>query len=277
MVRPNTLKDIELGGYREQVAKFIETALFMRFITTLILLNALTLGIEADPHILSEYDSFFHIFDIIVIAIFTVEILLKLYAYRLDFFKVGWNIFDFVIVAISLVPQSAGLSILRAFRVFRVFRLVTVVPQLRSVIGALFHAIPGMASIIGILFVIIYVAAVLSMQLFGQVHDPVMQGYYGSIGESLYTMFQLMTLEDWPDIARPTISHHPWAWSFFVIYIVVTSFAVLNLFIGIIVDALHLVKEQDVKQEEDALMSEIAKLNLKLDVLQKDINELRKK
>lgn len=277
MVRPNRLKDEKLKGYRGRAAAVAENPAFVRFITVLILLNAVTLGIEADPSLLPGYGALFHSFDIIVISIFVIELLLKLYAYRLDFFRVGWNVFDFIIVAISLVPQGSGVAILRAFRVFRIFRLITVVPQMRNVIGALFHAIPGMASIIGILFVIVYVAAVLTMQLFGQGNDPVMQGYFGSMGDSLYTMFQLMTLEDWTDIANTTMSHHPWAWMFFVTYIIVTSFAVLNLFIGIIVDALHLVKEQDIKEEENTLMSEITRLGHKIDSLQNDINEIRNK
>ena len=252
MVRPLHLRNTQLPGLRGKAAEIVERPRFIRFITALILINAITLGLETDPGLMASYGLLFRVFDMAVIAIFCVELGLKIFAYRLGFFRVGWNIFDFIIVARSLVPASSGLAVLRALRVLRVLRLITLIPHMRRVIGALFHAIPGMASIIGILLVIIYVSAVVSTQIFGSHSDPLMQQYFGSVSNSMYTMFQLMTLEDWPDIANPTIELYPWAWAFFVPYILVTSFAVLNLFIGIIVDALHLVKEDDLKEEEEA-------------------------
>jgi voltage-gated sodium channel len=275
MVRPATLTNTKLPGAREDVARLMESRIFVRFITGLILINAVTLGIQADAALMSAYDAHLFWFDRIVISIFAVELVLKLYAYRLAFFRSGWNIFDFLIVGISLIPKEAGLAILRAFRIFRIFRLISIIPQMRSVIGALFHAIPGMASIIGVLFVIIYVAAVLAMQLFGQSTDADIQAYFGSIGHSLYTMFQLLTLEDWTDVANATMAEYPWAWLFFITYMVITSFAVLNLFIGIIVDSLHIVKEQDMQEEDDKLMREIKQINGKLDSVQRDIEALK--
>ena len=257
MVRPLHMRDIELQGLQGKCAALVEHPKFIQFITLLILINAIALGLETDAELAATYKTFFHIFDFGVLPIFVIELLLKLYAYRLLFFRVGWNVFDFIIVAISLIPNSGGLAVLRALRVLRVFRLITLIPQMRRVIGALFHAIPGMASIIGILLVIIYVSAVLATQIFGAHPDPHLTKYFGTVGQSMYSMFQLMTLEDWPDIADPTIAIFPWAWAFFIPYILITSFAVLNLFIGIIVDALHIVKEDDLVNEEKKQTQEL--------------------
>jgi voltage-gated sodium channel len=275
MVRPVTLENKEFSGFRRIAANIVENKFFIRAIIILIIVNAITIGLETNKDLMKAYGTYFHLFDHFVIGVFVVEVALKLYAYRLSFFKVGWNIFDFIIVAISLIPSAAGLSILRALRIFRLFRLFSLVPQMRNVIGALLHAIPGMASIIGILLVLIYISAVLATQFFGQNDDPIMYSYFGDVSHSMYTMFQLMTLEDWPDIANPTMELYPWAWTFFIPFIIITTFAVLNLFIGIIVDALNIVKEQDISKKEKNIQEEIRELKSMVSALKKDIKSIR--
>lgn len=277
MVRPVCLEDTKLQGFRGTAAKIVENSRFVKFIALLILINAITMGMETNPSLKAEYGSLFKLFDGLVLSIFIVELGLKIYAYRLNFFRVGWNVFDFIIVAISMVPHGTGASILRSLRILRLFRLITLVPQMRNVVGALLYAIPGMTSIIGILVLLLYVSAVLAVQMFGQSSDPVMQGYFGSVGNSMHTMFQLMTLEDWPDIAGPTMEIYPWSWMFFVPYIIIITFAILNLFIGIIVDALHIVKEQDLQKEEAVISNEIDDLKQMLQHLQKDMDNLHRK
>lgn len=277
MVRPLEYKNQALPGLRGKIAHFVENAYFVNFITALIVVNAFTIGLETHNGLMERYGSVFHVFDQLVVAIFVIELGLKLYAYRLPFFKVGWNIFDFLIVAISLMPHSGGLSILRSLRILRVLRLITLVPQMRGVIGALFHAIPGMASVIGILFVIVYVFSVLGTQFFGSPASPTLHFYFGDVNASMYTMFQLMTLDDWTDIANETMKIYPWAWAYFIPFIIITSFAVLNLFIGVIVDALNIVKEQDLKKEDAKLFDEIRALSVKIDSLQSDIQTLKAK
>jgi len=184
--------------------------------------------------------------------VFTLELLIKFYAYRLSFFRSGWNIFDLLIVAIAWIPASGSLAVLRTLRILRVLRLLSVVPQMRRVISAIGHSIPGMISVIGVLGIVFYVSAVLTTKLFGQHPDPDMQAWFGTIGSSAYTLFQIMTLESWSmGIVRPVMAHFPWAWLFFVPFIIITSFAVLNLFIGIIVDAMQIV-QQDTRNESDA-------------------------
>lgn len=237
---------------RRKVAAFVEDRRFTGTIIALILLNALTLGMETSEAIMARWGMILNVIDLTILIIFTIEIGLKLFAYGLPFFKRGWNNFDFLIVAISWVPAAGGFAILRSLRIFRVLRLFSVVPAMQRVINALGHAIPGMLAVLGVLLIIFYVSAVLATKLFGVHPSSEMQMLFGSLGASSYTLFQLMTLEGWSeDIVKPTLQHFPWAMAFFLPYIVVTSFAVLNLFIGIIVDALQIVQQKDVKPLAD--------------------------
>jgi voltage-gated sodium channel len=151
-------------------------------------------------------------------------------------FRDGWNTFDFLIVAIAWLPATGPLAVLRALRIMRVLRLLSVVPQMRAVVGALFHALPGMGSIVAVLSLIFYVASVMATKLFG----PGFPDLFGSIGASMYSLFQVMTLESWSmGIVRPVMEVYPGAWAFFVPFIVITSFSVLNLFIALIVNSMQ--------------------------------------
>jgi voltage-gated sodium channel len=243
-----------LSPIRQKVAIFIESKPVVRIIISLILLNAITLGLETDRIISAEYGRLLKWVDTSLLIVFTVEILLKLFAYQLHFFRSGWNVFDFLIVSIAWVPASGPLAILRAFRILRILRLLSVVPQMRRVISALGHSIPGMSSVIGVLMLIFYVCAVLSTKLFGQHPDPNMQEWFGSISASAYTLFQVMTLESWSmGIVRPTMEIFPWSGIFFIPFIIITSFAVLNLFIGIIVDAMQMAQGESSRDDKAEL------------------------
>lgn len=245
-----------LSPLRRKVAIFIESKPIVRIIIGLIIFNAITLGLETDKSIYNDYGVFLKGLDKSLLSLFSLELLLKLFAYRWHFFKSGWNVFDFVIVAIAWIPASGPLSVLRAFRILRILRLLSVVPQMRRVISALAHSIPGMSSVIGVLILIFYVCAVLATKLFGQYPDPSMQEWFGTISASGYTLFQIMTLESWSmGIVRPTMEIFPWAGIFFIPFIIVTSFAVLNLFIGIIVDAMQMVQGESRKEDKAELKS----------------------
>ncbi len=277
VVRPTIVPELE--GARLTVADFSESPRFVGFITLLILINAVSLGLETVPSFTASYGDMLYLVDRSILIIFTIEVGLKLYAYRLRFFASGWNVFDFLIVTIAWFPASGPLAILRALRVLRVLRLLSVVPQLRRVISAIGHSIPGMISVIGVLCLVFYVSAVLTTKLFGQHPDPRMQEWFGSIAASAYSLFQIMTLESWSmGIVRPTMELFPYAWVFFVPFIIVTSFAVLNLFIGIIVDAMQSSQEQpraldraDVKQFTHA---EIQSLHERFDELNREVARL---
>ncbi len=241
--------DLVLNGKRASIANLVEGKHFVIFITVLILINAVTLGMETNSTMISSYGKQLYWIDKLILIFFTIELTLKFFAYRLSFFRSGWNVFDFMIVAIAWVPASGPLAVLRALRILRVLRLISVVPQMRRVVSAIGHSIPGMISVVGVLCLIFYVASVLATKLFGIHPDPNMQEWFGSIGASAYTLFQIMTLESWSmGVVRPTMEIFPLAWMFFIPFIIITSFAVLNFFIGIIVDSMQLAQKLEAKE-----------------------------
>ena len=259
---------------QNSLKNFIESRFINIFITLVILINAITLGLETSEELVSKIGNMLIYVDKIALSIFVIELLIKLFVYRLSFFKSGWNVFDFIIVTIALIPTSGPLSILRAFRIFRALRLLSMVPSMKKVIQAMFYAIPGIASVGTIIVLIFYISAVLVTNFFGNKFED----WFGSIGASMYSLFQIMTLESWSmGIVRPVMEEYPYAWAFFVPFILVTTFAVLNLFIGIIVDAMqHQTNEDENKSNQNS------KLNLEKKILSieneiKEIKEILKK
>ena len=232
-------------NWQIRLQSLIETRWFSQSIIVLILINAVTLGLETTAWGQANISAL-HLLDRVILCAFTLELLTKLLVYGRQFFRGGWNWFDLIIVSLSWLPASGPFAVLRAFRILRVMRLFSVVPQMRRVIGALGHSLPGMGSVVGVLGIIFYVSAVLVTKLFGHHPDANMQEWFGSIGASAYTLFQVMTLESWSmGIVRPTMELFPWSWLFFVPFIIITSFAVLNLFIGIIVDAMQIMHDEE--------------------------------
>ena len=249
-----------LSPVRKAVASLVEGRAATSFITALILVNAVTLGMETDASWQASYGPFLYWVDKVILVIFTIELALKFYAYRLAFFRSGWNLFDLAIVTIAWVPTSGALAVLRALRILRVLRLISVVPQMRRVVAAIGHSIPGMVSVVGVLGLIFYVSAVLATKLFGTHPNADMQEWFGTISASAYTLFQIMTLESWSmGVVRPTMQLFPWAWAFFLPFIIITSFAVLNFFIGIIVDSMQMAQKleaQETGQDDDMPMTQ---------------------
>lgn len=264
----------------QKLSKLIESNTFTFGITALILVNAITLGLETDQFITARYGELLQWIDKIILVLFSIELLIKFYVYRFRFFRSGWNLFDLAIVSIAWAPTSGALTVLRALRILRILRLISVVPQLRRVVSAIGHSIPGMVSVVGVLGLIFYVASVLATKLFGTHPDPNMQEWFGSIGASAYTLFQIMTLESWSmGVVRPTMELFPWAWIFFIPFIIITSFAVLNFFIGIIVDSMQIVqkREENMSKEENMhiTMKEYKLLKQHLDSLTTKVDELK--
>jgi voltage-gated sodium channel len=261
---------------RARAARLVESRVFQRTIIALILINAVTLGLETSATAMAVAGPVLIAIDKTILGVFVVELLLKGYAQRWAFFRSGWNIFDFLIVAIALVPATGPLSVLRALRILRVLRLLSVVPQMRQVVGALVQAIPGMASIIAVLMLVFYVAAVLATKLFGTHPDPNLQEWFGTIGASMYSLFQIMTLESWSmGIVRPTMEIYPWSWLFFVPFIVLTSFAVLNLFIAIIVNAMQSQHESEHQAAAQEAHADAKAILDELHALRRDVADLR--
>ncbi len=257
----------------ESIKKFLDSQGFQNFIIAVIVINAITLGLETSPDIMAKTGHLLVWLDHAALAIFIVEILLKLVVHRLDFFKSGWNVFDILIVGITLVPASEGMSVLRSLRVLRVLRLVSLVPSMRKVVDALLRAIPGMSSVLALLLLVFYVAAVMATKLFGP-HFP---EWFGNIGTSFYTLFQVMTLESWSmGVARPVMDIYPYSWVFFVVFILLTTFAVLNLFIAIIVDAMNSQDHDEQEETRQLVNNDHQEVLTELRALRAEVAELRK-
>lgn len=270
---------LPIAAWRMRLGAVVEHSRTQNFIMAVIVLNALSLGMETSGAIKESFGPWLSAFDIFALSIFCVELSAKMAHRGWRFFTSGWNIFDFAVVAIALVPASGPLAVLRALRILRALRLLTVIPAMRRVVGSLISALPGMGSVFAIIMLVFYVAAVLATNFFSATFPD----WFGTIGASLYTLFQVMTLESWSmGIARPVMETHPYAWAFFVPFIMVTTFAIVNLFIGIIVDAMQtqhndeIATEQAVLHDENqALLAGEASIMSELKALRAEIAALR--
>lgn len=243
------IKNQESVARNTWLRRFVDAPMFQYFIMAVICVNAVTLGMETSPAVMqSGLGPILQTFDAIALTIYCIEIALKLIAYRGSFFKDGWNWFDVIVVGIALVPASGPMAVLRALRILRILRLFSVVPQLRSVVEALLRALPGMTSVIVVMSLVFYVAAVAATKLFGASFPD----WFGSIWRSAYSLFQIMTLESWSmGIVRPVLEVYPYAWLFFVPFIIVTSFAVLNLFIALLVNSMNAQHDAEIHREAE--------------------------
>ncbi|MEL7091625.1 MAG: ion transporter [Pseudomonadota bacterium] len=221
---------------RDRLARFLANPRVTNFILAIIILNAITLGLETSSAAMAAAGDLILLIDKICLGIFTLEIILKLVAHRTAFFRNGWNIFDFVIVGIALMPGANGLSVLRALRILRVLRVISVAPSLRRVVEGFVTALPGMGSVFLLMALLFYIGAVMATKLFAASFPD----WFGDLGRSAYSLFQIMTLESWSmGIVRPVMEVYPYAWMFFVPFIMVTTFAVVNLLVGLIVNSMQ--------------------------------------
>ncbi|MBA3033007.1 MAG: ion transporter [Gammaproteobacteria bacterium] len=256
-------------GATPRLRSFIEHPRVQGGIIALILINAALLGMETWPAAMAAAGGLILGLDQAILGVFVVEIAIRLYVHRRAFWRDPWSVFDFAVVAIALMPATGPLAVLRALRVLRVLRLLTMVPSMRRVVGALLAAIPGLGSIAMVLMIIFYVFAVIATKLFAAEHPE----WFGHIGRSLYTLFQVMTLESWSmGIARPVMENFPYAWVFFVPFILVATFTMLNLFIAIIVSAMQSYNEKE--QAETVAAVEQAKEHIEAD-LHSEVRALR--
>lgn len=218
-----------------KLAKIVQSTKFSNFILLIIISNAVILGLDT---IKLDYDTQYilSILDKICLYIFIIEIILKFIVYRFTFFKNGWNIFDFFIISISLVPNGGSLSIFRALRIIRVLRVFSIIPRMKMIAQALINSLSGMLGVGVLLLIFFYIYAVITTRLFANDFPE----YFGNLGKSLYTLFQIMTLESWSNgIVRPILKLYPYSWIIFVSFILIVSFIVLNMTIGIIVDSIN--------------------------------------
>lgn len=230
--------------HRARLDRFLRDNRVQNFIIAIIALNAVILGLETSAVVTARFGGLLYIGDLVCLSIFVAEIGAKIYARGPRFFRDPWGLFDFFIVSIALLPATQGFSVLRALRILRVLRVITVAPRLRRVVEGFITALPGMGSVFLLMALIFYIGAVMATKLFGATFPE----WFGTLGRSGYSLFQIMTLESWSmGIVRPVMEVFPWAWAFFVPFIMVTTFAVVNLLVGLIVNSM-----QDAHHEEDA-------------------------
>lgn len=263
-------------GMRVRLGAFLANARVQQFIIALIVINAVLMGLETSGTLMAQYGPTLLAFDRAILVVFVLEIALRLYVHRVAFFRDPWSLFDFAVVGIALVPASGPFSVLRALRVLRVLRMLTMVPSMRRVVGALLSAIPGLSSIALVLLLVFYVFAVIATHLFGAAFPE----WFGHLGRSLYTLFQVMTLESWSmGIARPVMEVAPFAWVFFIIFILFATFTMLNLFIAIIVNAMQTFNEGEhqstVEAVEQVGQSIEHQLHSEVQLLRQEISELK--
>jgi len=268
---------------RARVARFVLAPLFQRVVIGLILLNAVTLGLETSASIMARWGHILLTLDAVLLWLFTAELALRFYAFRSRLFRDPWGLFDIVVITIAWLPAAGPLSVLRALRILRVLRLISVLPSLRLVVEAMLKALPGMGSIVLLMALVFYVFGVMATKLFGDI----LPERFGTLGNTLFTLFQMMTLESWAEAnVRPILAQQPLAWMFFVPFILIATFVVLNLFIGVIVDSIQTLRESRGSAEAAAaqVASEAARNAAHLDTqtllaeiraLRQEIAELR--
>ena len=230
--------------------RLVDHPMTERLVIALIVVNAITLGLETSASVTAEWGGLLQVLDRLLLTVFVAELAARMVVRGPRFFTDPWNVFDFVVVGIALLPATGSLSVLRSLRILRVLRLITAVPSLRAVVSALIGALPGMGSIMLLLMLIFYVGAVMATKLFGETHEDT----FGSIGASMLSLFQVMTLDAWSDgLMRPMLEKHPHAWLFFIPFVLVSAFIVLNLFIGVVVSALETERDADrMRRQEGA-------------------------
>jgi len=235
-------------GILDRAGMWVESDPVQKFITGLIVLNAIILGLDTSKVVISAVGPILTVIDDAILGVFIIELLLRIGYRRLSFFRDPWSLFDFAVVGIAVVPTTPGLAVLRALRVLRVLRLINTLPRLKRIVEALLSSLPGLTMIMMLQSLLFYVAGVISTKVFGDEFPE----WFGSLGDSFYTLFQVMTLESWSmGIVRPVMEKFPLAWIFFVPFILIATFTMLNLFIAVIVNAM-----QTLHEEESAEMNE---------------------
>jgi voltage-gated sodium channel len=257
-----------MSKFSVQLRRLISARVWGYGIAVLVIINIIVLGMETYPNVMQVYGKLLTSIDQAILYVFIIEIILRFVAYRLDFFKDPWSIFDLCVVGIALVPTQDVFSVLRATRALRALRLISIFPKLRKVIEGLVMAIPGICAIAGVMAIILCVFGLIASKLYGSPYPE----WFGNLHLSVFSLFQIMTLEGWPDIVRTVMQQRPLAWIFFVTYILIATFSVLNLFIAVVVDAMQRNNEEGTRDNQET----IDVMNKKLDLIIEKISNDRK-
>ncbi|BAB05220.1 BH1501 [Halalkalibacterium halodurans C-125] len=258
------------NSFTSKMQKIVNHRAFTFTVIALILFNALIVGIETYPRIYADHKWLFYRIDLVLLWIFTIEIAMRFLASnpKSAFFRSSWNWFDFLIVAAGHIFAGAQfVTVLRILRVLRVLRAISVVPSLRRLVDALVMTIPALGNILILMSIFFYIFAVIGTMLFQHVSPE----YFGNLQLSLLTLFQVVTLESWASgVMRPIFAEVPWSWLYFVSFVLIGTFIIFNLFIGVIVNNVE--KAELTDNEEDG---EADGLKQEISALRKDVAELK--
>ena len=269
-----------LNTLRDYAYRLTKSHKFEYFIVALILINAVLVGVETLPRVMQHYDHWIMLGFQITLIIFIVEAALKMFAQwpRPDrYFRDGWNVFDFAIIVLALVPATGGFAIVaRMARLLRLLRLVSAVQELRLIVATLVRSIPSMLHIVVLMSLIVYVYAIIGYQLFHE-HDP---EHWRNLGISLLSLFRVVTLEDWTDIMYKAMELHPLTWMYFVSFVVLGTFVVINLFIAVVINNLDEAKQERLRELEqaptaDSILSELRSTQQALRRLEEQLQRRR--
>ena len=220
-----------------------DTAWFRHGVTFTITLNAVVIGLDTSVVLSAQLGGYFELLSKLFLAIFVVEALIKIVAVwprPRDYFADSWNLFDFIVIAVSLIPSTGGLlTLARLVRLFRVLRLVSALPELQLIVATLIRSVPGMFNVLALMSIVFYVYGIAGFHLFRE-FDPT---HWRTLGISLLSLFRIATLEDWTDIMYAALNHHWWAWAYFVSFVVVETFVILNLFVAVVINSLDEAKQ----------------------------------
>ena len=254
--------------YKKKIRNLVEHKYFMNIVITVIMLNAILIGLETYPELYNGFTEIFHGFEVFFLWFFTIEVALRMLGEKkfTHFFKNSWNVFDFVIVAgVLLFSGTYFISAIRILRVFRVLRAITVIPSLQRLVTAFLKTIPSLGTIMILLGLLFYIFAVLGVMFYREIAPE----YFGSLHLALISLFQVITLESWASgIFRPIFEASPLSWVYFISFILIGTFIVLNLVVGEIINNIQEAKEEEKKEEKieltrkelDKLSGEIAEL-----------------
>lgn len=253
--------------------KIVQSKYFSGFILSVVLLNSLVLGLLTSPDITAKCGGVLIAIDRACLFIFVLEAVMKIWVWKFEYFKRGWNLFDFSIVVVSLLSDFTALSSMRTLRILRVFRtlkFISGVKNLQIIVSAIGRSIPSIGWTAMLMSIVYYIFAIMGTVLFGEAF-PV---FFGSMGKSMFSLFQIMTLEAWAqDMCRPIMEVYPWAWLFFVPFVVLSSFVILNIVVGIVVNSISEItaarnseKRQKAGQEVD-LEAELRAMQQHMDKL----------
>ena len=279
---PLSAADDGVAPWRRALRGFLDRRAVQQGVIVLIVVNAVILGLETSAGVMVAAGGLLAALDRVILAIFVVELVLRIVAWGWRFFRDPWGIFDLVVVGIALVPATGSFSVLRALRILRVLRLVSAIPRMRHVVQGLVGAIPGIASIIALLGLVLYVSSVAATKLLGAAYPD----WFGTMGASLFSLFQIMTLEGWADMVREISTTHPYAWLFFVPFILIATFTILNLFIAVVVGAMQAEHDAaaelaaaevraEARKAEEVAVADRRSLHDEMRALRQEIAELR--